>query len=119
MPLAVAGFCIICHNGVQASGKNATHVATTLECGDCHLTSTWLGATFDHTGILTGCASCHDGSKAVGKQGSHMPTSNLCENCHTTGIGTKTPSWVPSLFDHTQMIGERPAKPATAARSSW
>ncbi len=103
MPLAVAGFCIICHNGVQASGKNATHVATTLECGDCHLTSTWLGATFDHTGILTGCASCHDGSKAVGKQGSHMPTSNLCENCHTTGIGTKTPAWAPSGFDHTQM----------------
>ena len=32
-----------------------------------------------------------------------MPTTNLCENCHTTGIGTKTPSWVPSSFDHTQM----------------
>ena len=41
-------------------------------------------------------ASCHNGTKAVGKQGNHMPTSNLCENCHTTGIGTKTPSWVPS-----------------------
>ncbi|MDE2306502.1 MAG: hypothetical protein KGL34_13135 [Gammaproteobacteria bacterium] len=103
IPLAVAGFCIICHNGVQATGKNSTHLQTTLECGDCHLTSTWLGATFDHTGILTGCASCHDGVKAVGKQGAHMPTSNLCENCHTTGIGTKSPSWAPSLFDHTQM----------------
>ena len=32
-----------------------------------------------------------------------MPTTNLCENCHTTGIGTKTPSWAPSKFDHTQM----------------
>ena len=32
-----------------------------------------------------------------------MPTTNLCENCHTTGIGTKTPSWAPSVFDHTQM----------------
>jgi hypothetical protein len=39
----------------------------------------------------------------VGKQASHMPTTNLCENCHTTGIGTSTPSWVPSAFDHTQM----------------
>ena len=47
--------------------------------------------------------SCHNGVKAVGKQGSHMPTTNLCEDCHTTGIGTATPSWVPSLFDHTQM----------------
>ena len=103
IPLAVSGFCIICHNGVQASGKNPGHVATNLECGDCHLTTTWLGANFDHTGIKTGCMSCHNGVKAVGKQGNHMPTSNLCESCHTTGIGTKTPSWVPSGFDHRQM----------------
>ncbi len=103
IPLAVAGFCIICHNGVQAAGKPANHIATNLECGDCHLTNSWLGATFDHTGITTGCASCHNGSKAVGKQGGHMPTTDLCENCHTTGVGTATPSWVPSKFDHTQM----------------
>jgi hypothetical protein len=103
IPLAVAGFCIICHNGVQASGKPADHIATNLECGDCHLTTSWAGASFDHTGITTGCASCHNGTKAVGKQGGHMPTSALCENCHTTGIGTKSPSWVPSGFDHTQM----------------
>jgi len=103
IPLAVAGFCIICHNGKDADGKNAGHIATSLECGDCHLTTTWLGANFDHTGITTGCASCHNGTKAVGKQGNHMPTTNLCEDCHTTGIGTKNPSWVPSKFDHTQM----------------
>jgi nitrate/TMAO reductase-like tetraheme cytochrome c subunit len=103
IPLAVAGFCIICHNGSAATGKNKGHIATSLECGDCHLTTTWLGANFDHTGITSGCASCHNGTKAVGKQGNHMPTTNLCESCHTTGIGTKTPSWVPSKFDHTQM----------------
>jgi hypothetical protein len=103
IPLAVAGFCIICHNGTQAAGKPANHIATNLECGDCHTTSTWLGANFDHTGITANCFSCHNGAKAVGKQGNHMPTSNTCENCHTTGIGTKTPSWVPSKFDHTQM----------------
>jgi len=102
IPLAVAGFCIICHNGTAATGKNKGHIATTLECGDCHLTTNWLGANFDHTGIKTGCFSCHNGVKAVGKQGNHMPTSNTCENCHTTGIGTPTPSWVPSTFDHTQ-----------------
>ena len=103
IPMAAAGFCIICHNGAQASGKNAGHLATTLECGDCHLTTTWLGANFDHTGITSGCYTCHNGIKAVGKQGNHMPTTNLCENCHTTGIGTKSPSWAPSAFDHTQM----------------
>src|ERR1700722_18029738 len=103
IPLAVQGFCIICHNGTSATGKNKGHLVTSLECGDCHLTTTWLGANFDHTGIRTGCFSCHNGTKAVGKQGNHMPTSNLCENCHTTGIGTATPNWVPSAFDHTQM----------------
>ena len=103
IPMSVAGFCIICHNGVKFSGKPAGHIATNLECGDCHLTTTWAGATFDHTGITSGCVSCHNGTKAVGKQGNHMPTTNLCENCHTTGIGTSTPSWAPSKFDHTQM----------------
>jgi len=103
IPLAVSGFCIICHNGVQASGKPAGHVVTSLECGDCHLTTTWLGANFDHTGIRSGCATCHNGTRAVGKQGNHMPTGNQCESCHTTGIGTRTPSWVPSGFAHTQM----------------
>ena len=103
IPLAVSGFCIICHNGTTATGKNKGHVATALECGDCHTTTSWLGAGFDHTGITSNCYSCHNGTKAVGKQGNHMPTTNTCENCHKTGIGTKTPSWVPSLFDHTQM----------------
>src|SRR5882672_7997347 len=103
IPLAVQGFCIICHNGTSASGKPKNHIATNLECGDCHLITTWLGAAFDHTGIKTGCFSCHNGVKAVGKQGNHMPTSNVCETCHTTGIGTAAPSWVPSLFEHTQM----------------
>ena len=103
IPLAVAGYCIICHNGKAASGKPASHIPTTLECGDCHLTTNWLAATFNHTGIVNNCYSCHNGSRAVGKQGSHMPTTNTCEACHTTGLGTATPSWVPSLFDHTQM----------------
>src|SRR6202142_3932174 len=85
IPLAVAGFCIICHNGVQAAGKSANHIATTLECGDCHLTTTWLKASFDHTGITSGCFSCHNGAVGGGKQGNHMPTTNLCEACHTTG----------------------------------
>src|SRR5665213_999148 len=31
IPLAAAGFCIICHNGVQAAGKPANHITTALE----------------------------------------------------------------------------------------
>jgi hypothetical protein len=111
IPMAVQGFCIICHNGTNASGKNPGHITTALECGDCHLTTTWLGANFDHTGIVNNCYTCHNGVKAAGKQGTHMPTTNLCENCHTTGIGTKTPNWVPSLFDHTQMTSQNTCLP--------
>ena len=33
------GYCIVCHNGMQAAGKTPGHVATTLECGDCHTTT--------------------------------------------------------------------------------
>lgn len=108
IPMAVQGFCIICHSGATATAtvKPANHIPTSLECGDCHLTTTWLGADFDHTGIKNGCATCHNGVRAVGKQGNHMPTTNLCESCHTTGIGTKTPSWAPSGFDHTQMAAQ-------------
>ncbi len=112
IPLAVAGFCIICHNGKDADGKNPGHIATSLECGDCHLTTTWLGANFDHTGIVSGCASCHNGTKAVGKQGNHMPTTNLCESCHTTGIGTKNPTRpvtaAPSKLPRVSSPGSRP-----------
>ena len=37
IPLAVAGFCIICHNGVQASGKPSNHVPTNLELSLIHI----------------------------------------------------------------------------------
>ena len=103
IPLASAGHCMICHNGTLASGKGLNHVPTTADCSDCHLSNTWLGGGFDHTGILTGCAACHDGVKAVGLSATHMPTTQRCENCHTTGIGTRTPRWTPAIFDHTQM----------------
>ena len=103
IPLAGAGHCMICHNGTLASGKGSSHVPTTADCSDCHLTDTWAGGGFDHTGILTGCAACHDGVKAVGLSAAHLPTTQRCENCHTTGIGTRTPQWTPAIFDHTQM----------------
>src|SRR5260221_266086 len=32
-----------------------------------------------------------------------MPSSIPCKACHTTGIGTRTPAWAPSAFDHNQM----------------
>src|SRR6266853_1086906 len=100
----VMGACVSCHNGTIAQGKGPTHPQTSNACDACHTVMSWNPPkAVDHTGIKTGCFSCHNGVKAVGKQGNHMPTSTTCEACHTTGIGTRTPAWAPSAFDHNQL----------------
>lgn len=106
------GACSSCHNNVVAIGKNpTTHIVTTLECGTCHTTTTWLGAAIDHTGITTGCLSCHDGVKASGKartgskHNNGLNTTDACELCHKT-FPLKWADQV--VFDHAQI------SPATA-----
>ena len=39
------------------------------------VTTSFLGAKMNHTGVTTGCATCHDGTTAKGKSGSHITTS--------------------------------------------
>ena len=103
IPLSIAGFCIICHNGVQAAGKPANHIATNLECGDCH-TDRHLARrglrSHRHHQQLRKLPQRQQSGRQAGQ--SHAHHQHL-RGCHTTGIGTRTPSWVPSKFDHTQM----------------
>ena len=93
--------CDSCHNGSYntygAMGKPNEHIATTSDCGSCHVskdTSThsndaWSMSLADiHRGITTGCVSCHDGTHhpALGKidyAPGHPQTSDACETCHT------------------------------------
>jgi len=84
------GSCATCHDGIKAKGKPVTHIATTAACDTCHTQSntlnftTFLGATFNHTGVAPGsCASCHNGVKALGKPAGHSPTTAACDACHT------------------------------------
>ena len=62
---------------------------------DCHTTTAWTPARFDHASITGSCASCHNGSRATGKPTSHFITSRDCVDCHTTV------AWSPVNYVHT------------------
>ncbi len=56
--------CIACHRDERARAPN--HSAFPLTCEQCHNTSTWKGAVFNHRFPLTGphrldCSTCHMG----------------------------------------------------------
>ena len=116
--------CFGCHANDYTSTQNPNHVTAGFpqDCGLCHTTLTWSGATFDHNKLtpfpLTGlhttvqCAQCHVGGNFVSTptvcSGCHLQdyanatnpnhrTANFpttCETCHnTTG-------WQNATFDH-------------------
>jgi len=101
--------CNSCH-----SGKDTHHGQLGPNCGQCHSTSAWLPATFNHNVSsfkLTGkhanvdCTGCHSNNVFKG-----TPTScnachaaqdphngqfgSNCGSCHTTS------GWLPATFDH-------------------
>ena len=85
--------CTTCHNG--ASGKPASHIATSSACQSCHSTLAWLPVTrVDHIQLSGTCVLCHNGAAALGKPARHIATSAGCEACHTTT------AWIPARFDH-------------------
>jgi hypothetical protein len=94
--------CQTCHtdnNSINARGKGSAptpHVATTLDCGICHNTTSFATAIFDHSTIVAGtrCDSCHNGTDAKGMptNGTHLTPINGddCDVCHTSPGGTFT-----------------------------
>ena len=95
--------CMNCHDGLIATGKTPTHIATNQDCGACHTTVTFANATsFDHTGVTSGCQSsgCHtSGNPSVMDVTDdpnplpHIPIVNAstevdCYNCHKSPGGT-------------------------------
>jgi hypothetical protein len=90
--------CDSCHNGNNATGKDAkvnpAHIPTTQDCRQCHNTTSFAGATFDHQGITNNCGSCHNGDTATGKNNNHVPTNADCVECH------QTTGFIPATFDH-------------------
>ena len=107
--------CSKCHNGsyisqgALAKTNKVNHVTTTQECNVCHHSyTTFLGATYDHTGVTSGCTNCH-GTGANGAKmktpGVHIPTSNSCESCHSTSVFTSFPG-AGSTMNHVVESGQ-------------
>jgi hypothetical protein len=101
--------CTSCHYGqafygVTPVSKSANHMATTpanQDCIACHRSYvSFLGATFDHTGITSGCATCHNGTAALGKGTNHIATSGDCVTCHSSFASFATYS-----MSHTAVTG--------------
>ncbi len=116
--------CYGCHQAKFTATTNPNHVTAKFitACEQCHSTSAWSPATFNHSTTpfpLTGahinvtCASCHKVGYNVGQtpnacygchQSDYTATTNpnhvtakfptTCEQCHSTN------SWTPATFDH-------------------
>lgn len=101
--------CAGCHNGVNASGKIASHINSTDMCASCHqpFPSNWApvaSTAVDHSEVIGICSSCHNNVIASGKSATHINTTNTCDACHQPG---PTP-WMPvqaSAVDHGHVIG--------------
>ena len=100
--------CVSCHLTDYQGTTNPNHVASNFPqtCQQCHGTSSWLGASFDHsiTGFpLTGlhivpprqCTDCHVNNN-------YNITTTACVSCHLTDYnGATNPNHVTSNFPQT------------------
>jgi len=117
--------CVACHRIEYQQTSNPNHVAATFPttCQTCHTTSTWRGATYDHsvtrfqltgTHATTPCQSCHT-------NGNYQLVFNDCYQCHEAEFQLSanpnhtvanfphdcrpchsTSAWRPSTFNHDQ-----------------
>jgi hypothetical protein len=98
----VTGTCFSCHDGTHSTGLNAitgkpgTHLKTSNACANCHTTTAWTPAPFDHSQATGTCFSCHDGAHppASTRSGGHVASSTDCAQCHTST------AWAPARFSH-------------------
>jgi len=117
------GECIGCHRAAYEGVEDPNHVQSQFpeDCTECHTTSAWTPATFDHgqtrfpltgahtelacldchaegyTGTPFDCWSCHEQDFNEVEEPPHTQDAFDvdCTVCHTTD------AWSPSTFDHT------------------
>jgi len=102
------GTCIQCHQTDYNGTTNPNHKQSGLPtaCEQCHSTTNWLGAVFNHasTGFtLTGfhttlqCAQCH--TTALFPGGAYTIPNGTCIQCHQTDYnGTTSPNHAQAQF---------------------
>ena len=90
--------CSACHLPEFNATTDPDHQALmfSMQCDNCHTTSSWKGALFNHVGITMNCVTCHLDDYQATSNPNHVaagfPTS--CESCHTTN------SWSGAFFNH-------------------
>jgi hypothetical protein len=77
----LSGECVSCHRPDYQAARSIDHVKGGLprECRQCHGTSSWQGATFDHAAAARGFAL----------EGRHVAVT--CAGCHAAGGGLSVP----------------------------
>jgi hypothetical protein len=122
-PCPIPSDCVSCHRDDYNSAANPSNAGGGIptSCQDCHTTTSWRPALFDHskaafplTGahLRTDCAKCHTGGRYQGTpkdcyschkanyDGTATPNhraagiATSCQDCHNTG------AWKPANFDH-------------------
>ncbi|MCC7015265.1 MAG: hypothetical protein IT454_22085 [Planctomycetes bacterium] len=90
--------CVACHLADYQGTTDPDHVANNVSqsCENCHSTSGWDDAAFDHAGITNNCVSCHlpDYQGTTSPNHAQLGYPQTCEQCHNTL------SWDASTFDH-------------------
>jgi nitrate/TMAO reductase-like tetraheme cytochrome c subunit len=122
--IALPTDCFSCHEGDFNSVNDPNHVQNNFshECRECHTTTAWEPASFDHAQTqfpLTGahvilqcldchsegysntpadCYSCHESDYTSVNDPNHVQNnfSQDCSECHNTT------AWAPATFDHNQ-----------------
>lgn len=90
--------CSACHISDFNATSDPDHQALmfSTQCEDCHSTSSWEGALFNHAGITMNCVNCHLEDYQDTTDPDHVAQgfATSCEDCHTTN------SWKGAQFLH-------------------
>ena len=104
--------CFSCHQADYNRAPNHVAMNFAHTCKDCHTTTTFTGALFDHStlGPNPNCYSCHQTQYRSAQNPNHaalgIPTT--CAQCHTTF------TWLGATFDHATTGFTLTGKHATA-----
>ncbi len=97
--------CAACHLSDYQAAQNPNHVSGGFptNCEACHNTTSWRGASFNHSGITSNCAQCHLPQYNATTRPNHAAAGypTTCELCHQTS------SWSAS-FNHRFNINSGP-----------
>ena len=100
----VSSDCYSCHAQEYNEASDPNHVVDNFptNCELCHGTSTWDGASFNHSWVTGACVDCHLDDYMATTDPDHQALgfALTCQDCHDTS------GWDGATFDHSGTIGE-------------